>query len=341
MATKMQQRRGTSSQWTAANPVLADGEIGFEKDTGVVKMGNGVSTWNQLVPILGSQYLPLLGKAADSERLDGLDSTAFAQQNYVDDLILPQGAGRKLHVHHGSGTAFPTTNIKNGDTFYRTDIGTDGSLWYALFNTNGISWRLRNPIPVATVTARDAIPAVVRHAGMEVITTDSSVHWRFNGTEWVATSLVQGKMWRTAGLSGALTNGVTYTITMNQARLSGGFLFQNGTGLIIPFDGMYDVTAKGYGSGGVSWYGNWSLGRYRTGVAALELQYTGLMYKHSDQDEVIYGHSRGVPLKANDSIIQNFTPRSGSGGQYFGADEERGVNVTIRYVGPLNGATPY
>jgi hypothetical protein len=48
MATRMQQRRGTAAQWTAANPILAAGEIGFETDTNKFKMGNGSSTWTAL-----------------------------------------------------------------------------------------------------------------------------------------------------------------------------------------------------------------------------------------------------------------------------------------------------
>ncbi len=44
----MQQRRGTAAQWTAANPILAAGEIGFETDTNKFKMGNGSSTWTAL-----------------------------------------------------------------------------------------------------------------------------------------------------------------------------------------------------------------------------------------------------------------------------------------------------
>ena len=48
MATRMQQRRGTAAQWTAANPILAAGEIGFETDTSKFKMGNGTSTWSAL-----------------------------------------------------------------------------------------------------------------------------------------------------------------------------------------------------------------------------------------------------------------------------------------------------
>ncbi len=48
MATRMQQRRGTAAQWTAANPILAAGEIGFETDTNKFKMGNGSSVWSAL-----------------------------------------------------------------------------------------------------------------------------------------------------------------------------------------------------------------------------------------------------------------------------------------------------
>lgn len=48
MATRMQQRRGTETQWTTANPVLAAGEIGFEIDTNQFKIGDGVNQWSVL-----------------------------------------------------------------------------------------------------------------------------------------------------------------------------------------------------------------------------------------------------------------------------------------------------
>jgi hypothetical protein len=48
MATRMQQRRGTASQWTTANPILAPGEIGFESDTGQFKIGDGTNYWADL-----------------------------------------------------------------------------------------------------------------------------------------------------------------------------------------------------------------------------------------------------------------------------------------------------
>lgn len=41
-------RRGTAAQWTAANPILSQGEIGFETDTNKFKFGDGVTSWTTL-----------------------------------------------------------------------------------------------------------------------------------------------------------------------------------------------------------------------------------------------------------------------------------------------------
>lgn len=48
MTSKIQLRRGTASQWTTINPILADGEPGVEKDTGRIKFGDGTRTWSSL-----------------------------------------------------------------------------------------------------------------------------------------------------------------------------------------------------------------------------------------------------------------------------------------------------
>lgn len=57
MATRMQQRRGTQAQWSTTNPILADGELGLERDTGVVKIGDGLTPWNDLAPALAGTYV--------------------------------------------------------------------------------------------------------------------------------------------------------------------------------------------------------------------------------------------------------------------------------------------
>jgi len=48
--TKLQVRRGTAVTWASTDPnvVLSAGEIGYETDTGRIKIGDGTTTWNSL-----------------------------------------------------------------------------------------------------------------------------------------------------------------------------------------------------------------------------------------------------------------------------------------------------
>lgn len=45
MADQIQLRRDSAANWTSSNPILADGEIGLERDTDKFKVGNGIATW--------------------------------------------------------------------------------------------------------------------------------------------------------------------------------------------------------------------------------------------------------------------------------------------------------
>ena len=48
MPVHIQIRRGSAAEWTAANTILAEGEMGLELDTGYYKFGNGINNWNDL-----------------------------------------------------------------------------------------------------------------------------------------------------------------------------------------------------------------------------------------------------------------------------------------------------
>ena len=49
MAVQVQFRRGAASEWTNANPILAEGELGLELDSNKFKLGNGFTRWNNLL----------------------------------------------------------------------------------------------------------------------------------------------------------------------------------------------------------------------------------------------------------------------------------------------------
>jgi hypothetical protein len=48
MTTRIRLRRDTAANWTSVDPVLAAGEIGLEYDTGLIKVGDGVTAWTSL-----------------------------------------------------------------------------------------------------------------------------------------------------------------------------------------------------------------------------------------------------------------------------------------------------
>lgn len=101
MATRMLQRRGTSAEWAAQNPVLSPGEIGFETDTKMMKIGDGVTNWNSLIGVnagtaatadhadtadlatlaTNATNADNAAMAADSQLLDGLDSSQFMRSD--------------------------------------------------------------------------------------------------------------------------------------------------------------------------------------------------------------------------------------------------------------------
>ena len=73
MAKQIQIRRDTAANWTAANPVLAQGEIGIELDglgtsTVLQKIGDGVTAWDSL-PYQES------GGGVETVSGDGVDNT--------------------------------------------------------------------------------------------------------------------------------------------------------------------------------------------------------------------------------------------------------------------------
>lgn len=54
MPNRIQVRRDTSTNWSAANPVLAEGEIGYNLTLGKFKIGDGTTAWNSLAYSTGA-----------------------------------------------------------------------------------------------------------------------------------------------------------------------------------------------------------------------------------------------------------------------------------------------
>ena len=98
-------RRGTSQLASANNPVLKDGEPGWEKDTRIFKIGDGVTPWSDLPSISGStvdSYMPV----GHWEALDLTQAPAgylnVETFDFADEL--PTGASAQAITDNGDGT---------------------------------------------------------------------------------------------------------------------------------------------------------------------------------------------------------------------------------------------
>jgi hypothetical protein len=95
MAVQIQIRRGTAANWTSANPTLAEGELGYETDTGKLKAGDGSTAWTGLDYVSGtgsisdvvSDTTPQLGGDLD------VNGNAIVSASNGDIEITPNGTG--------------------------------------------------------------------------------------------------------------------------------------------------------------------------------------------------------------------------------------------------------
>jgi hypothetical protein len=140
----MQQRRGTQAQWTAANPVLGAGEIGFETDNNRFKIGDGTNAWSAISYFVDIESV--LGGVSGTDlpaALDTLNEIAAALNddaglyNTLSNLINTgiQSVGNNLSVHAGDAsnvhgvadmtdlttTAYVTNAISNALTAHSDD----------------------------------------------------------------------------------------------------------------------------------------------------------------------------------------------------------------------------
>jgi hypothetical protein len=100
---QFQFRRGTASQWSTANPILAQGEMGIETDTNKFKIGNGSTDWNNLNygGIQGIQGIQ--GISGSSTLINATDTTDAG--TYYPVFVASAGSDQTARVK-SSATAF-------------------------------------------------------------------------------------------------------------------------------------------------------------------------------------------------------------------------------------------
>lgn len=91
---QFQFRRGTASEWTSANPVLAAGEMGIETDTRKVKIGDGTTNWANLSYGLSSDDLQAVTTTgATTNRAISITNNTVSSNTVSGALTITGGVG--------------------------------------------------------------------------------------------------------------------------------------------------------------------------------------------------------------------------------------------------------
>ena len=211
MATRMQQRRGTATMWTNANPILGVAEIGYETDTNKFKIGDGTNRWADL-----SYFVDL----------DTMIEGAPGLLNSLDEIAAAIGDDPEFFTTIATGLA--TKAPIASPTFTGTVSGVTKA-HVGLGNVDNTS-DANKPISTATQTALDLkansadITELSQDAVNSALTAGSGITKTYNDSANTITvavdSTIATKTYADSAVSTEVTNRNSAISTHNSATTS-------------------------------------------------------------------------------------------------------------------------
>lgn len=124
MAFRIQIRRDTAERWAVNNPVLLEGEFGYETDTEFFKIGNGQEPWNSLNYILsgGSGASPITVLEDGETVLTGVTGL-----NFTGPGVTISSFGKTATLNIVGATGESGTSGTSGSSGTAGTSGTSGS----------------------------------------------------------------------------------------------------------------------------------------------------------------------------------------------------------------------
>ena len=108
MADLIQIRRDTAANWTSANTVLAQGELGAETDTSKIKIGNGSTAWNSLSYLINTS-----GYAVYTDTTANFTGTL---QNSGSNVVVDTDIGATVQAYDANTTTSTNTQTLTNKT---------------------------------------------------------------------------------------------------------------------------------------------------------------------------------------------------------------------------------
>ena len=225
--------RGTAAAWTSENPVLEEGEIGLETDTGNIKRGDGSTVWTSLL-YFDSEYIGTEKKFYTYKDRTAWGMLPFAFANKVSTTTyaaLYAEVGSTFEAQHvaagdagsGAGYFYPTPTpggyerigVPDSATINATTGVDDAAETIALTAANLNSLKFTRAV---TGTGADGVPVQVKlitgalPGGLAILTT---YYCKFKSATTIELYTTE-----VAAISAATTNRVDLTDAVGTFRLT-------------------------------------------------------------------------------------------------------------------------
>lgn len=124
---RIQLRRDLSAKWTEINPILMEGEVGFETDTKLRKIGDGATPWNNLDYLAAENIVQELGNsitAAVSQNGTTLGIRSATNIINMSDFVKGQDINGQIVVHQSFMVCnfFNVHAAKNLNIYYGDNV---------------------------------------------------------------------------------------------------------------------------------------------------------------------------------------------------------------------------
>jgi hypothetical protein len=164
MSAQIQIRRDTGSNWTAANPTIADGEICYDSTAGAIKIGTGVA-WSSTAYLASS--LPYLTTAATS--FNGITSTG--RYRLSTPSTMTEGPAAPIDAKAADGQGLLTVTTFGSSILQQLSTEGDGTQpqksWIRIYDSDSAAWRAWTPLSLWAVNATEGTDIAVIDADVK------------------------------------------------------------------------------------------------------------------------------------------------------------------------------
>ena len=263
MATRIQVRRGSTSDWNTANPILNEGEIGYNTTLGAIKIGDGSSVWADLEYLVDAASLSTsLGSYildSDKSAINGVAELDASKNILAPASIIFEGAtadafettlevtdptaDRTITLPNVTGTVITTGNLSDITNIgvFSSTITMEGST----ANDFELTLSAGDPTADRTITFPDATGTVALTTDIAAGTvTETGTQTLTNKT--LTSPVISGLTLSDSGIviEGSSADAHETTLTVTNPTSDRTITFPDATGTVVLRDTTDTLTNK-------------------------------------------------------------------------------------------------